>query len=110
LRSIRYRYTHWWADLPLLLAASALGKFRHIAGPQFRYYEVFKTAEQRALYQDNRIGNKRIVNFAALFSAIVVTLWRTAGPWPALVATIFVAEKYVGEAFSRLGKLLGGVT
>src|SRR5579871_2114974 len=57
LRSIRYRYTHWWSDLPLILAAAAGGTFRYVAGPEFRYYEVPKTAEARAAYQDNRVGN-----------------------------------------------------
>lgn len=107
LRSIRYRYTHWWSDLPLMLAASALGEFHHISGPQFLYYEVPKTDEARAAYQDNRTGNRRIVNFSALFRAIVITVWRTAGPWPAFASLVFVVEKYAREAFNRLGILLG---
>ena len=101
LRSIRYSYTHWWSDLLLLLAASALGNFRHVAGPQFHYYEVQKTAEERAAYQDNRAGNQRVKNFSALFRSIL-TLWRT-GLWPACMALAFVTEKYVREAFSRIG-------
>ena len=109
LRAIRYRYTHWWSDLPLLLAASALGTFRHVPGPQFHYLELQKPDEARAAYQDNRSGNRRIVNFAALFRSIFLTVGRTAGYGPAVAAVVFVAEKYAREAVRRARKVAAGI-
>jgi hypothetical protein len=107
LRAIRYHYTHWWSDLPLMLAASAVGIFRHIEGPSFNYYEIHKTAEGRAAYQDNRSGSRRLNNFAALFWAILLTVGRTAGMFAAVAAMTFVFEKYVRIASGRVGRMLG---
>jgi glycosyltransferase involved in cell wall biosynthesis len=99
LRAIRNRYTHWWSDLPLMLAASALGEFRYLAGPRFYYYENLANRKQTTY--------RRINNFYSLFSAIVVTVWRTAGPLAAAASVTFVMEKYVRVAFHRLGIALG---
>jgi glycosyltransferase involved in cell wall biosynthesis len=109
LRAIKYRYTHWWSDLPIMLAAAALGTFRYVSGPRFFYYEVRKTPEQRAVYQDNREGNHRVKNFVALFGSIVITLSRTIGPWSAVLSIAYVAEKYAREAIRRVGSRLGSV-
>jgi glycosyltransferase involved in cell wall biosynthesis len=107
LRAIRYRYTHWWSDLPIMLAASAIGCFHYVKGPEFRYFEIAKTAEERAPYQDNRVGNSRIKNFSALYSSILVTVGHTAGIWPAFLSFAFVSDKYIREALRRVRRKVG---
>lgn len=107
LRAIYYRYTHWWSDLPIMLAASAVGCFQYVKGPQFRYFEIKKTAEERAPYQDNRIGNSRIKNFSALYSSILVTVGHSAGLWPAFLSLAFVTDKYIREALRRVRRKVG---
>lgn len=104
LRAIRYRYTHWWSDMPIILAAAATNQFRHIPGPQFIYFEIAKTDAERAAYQDHRAGASRLKDLAALFTASFITVDRTAGLRPALAATAFLAEKYLRQAIRQILK------
>jgi glycosyltransferase involved in cell wall biosynthesis len=108
LRAIRYRYAHWWSDLPLILAAASIGTFRYVAGPRFIYLEVVKSPQARAAYQDNRPGVGRLANFAALYCSILLTVGRTGGMWSAVAALYFVNQKYMREAFSRIAHRVRG--
>jgi len=102
LRAIRYSYTHWWSDMPIMLAAAATSCFRHVPGPQFIYYEVPKTDAQRAAYQDNRQRRSKVGDLASLMRAAFLTTYRTAGATAAIEATAFLAEKYAVQFSSRL--------
>ena len=102
LRAVDYHYTHWWSDMPLVLGAAAIGNFRYMAGPQFYYFEIPKSAELRAGYQDNRKATSRLANFSALFRATFMTVSSTAGPVAGMASDIFLAEKYASEACHRV--------
>lgn len=108
LQSIPYTYTHWWSDLPIMLASAAVGRFRYVPGPKFFYYEVVKTASERAAYQDNLARPSRMKNFAALFSAVSLTVTRAVGPFAAVSSIAFIVEKYVYESGRRLKSILTG--
>jgi glycosyltransferase involved in cell wall biosynthesis len=102
LRAIRYTYTHWWSDMPIMLAAAATSCFQHVQGPHFIYYEVPKTDAQRAVYQDNRARSSRLANLWALLRASFLTTYHTAGIIAAVEATAFLIEKYIRQALRRL--------
>jgi glycosyltransferase involved in cell wall biosynthesis len=102
LRSIRYSYTHWWSDMPIMLAAAATSYFRHVPGPQFIYYEVPKTDAERAAYQDNRQHRSKLGDLASLLRAAFLTTYRTAGATAAIEATLFLTEKYALQFLRRM--------
>jgi glycosyltransferase involved in cell wall biosynthesis len=102
LRSIRYSYTHWWSDMPIMLAAAATSYFRHVPGPQFIYYEVPKTDAERAAYQDNRQRRSKLADLGSLLRAAFLTTYRTAGTTAAIEATLFLVEKYALQFARRL--------
>jgi glycosyltransferase involved in cell wall biosynthesis len=106
LRSIRYTYTHWWSDMPILLASAATGNFRHRPGPRFCYFEIVKAAAVRAAYQDNLRQTSRVKNFAALFKSAFSTVSDTAGLAYGVAAIAFLFEKYSCEAGRRVSSAL----
>jgi glycosyltransferase involved in cell wall biosynthesis len=108
LRSIRYTYTHWWSDMPILLASAATGYFRHIPGPKFCYFEIVKATADRAAYQDNLRQTSRMKNFAALFKSALLTVSRTAGVAYGVAAIAFLFEKYSYEAGRRMASAFAG--
>jgi len=95
LHAVNYRYTYWWSDLPIILAAASMGTFGYVAGPWFCYLEANKSNESRARDQDYRNPVSRAQNLASLLRAVFVTVARTVGLVPALLATLFTAEKYL---------------
>jgi len=94
LRRIKYNYTPWWPDMPIMLAAAADGVFRHVTGPNFIYYEVTKTEEERARSQNFQEPASKIGNVLSLLRAVFRTVRRTSGLSAGAIATVFVAEKY----------------
>jgi glycosyltransferase involved in cell wall biosynthesis len=99
-----YAPTHWWPDLPIMLAAAAHGVFRHVPGPQFRYFEVLKSDSERAAYQDYRQRVSKARAVAALLRSVFVTVARSRGPGLALAAALFTAEKFVRKAPGYVGR------
>lgn len=95
LRSIRYHRSYWWPDLPILLAATTKGEFRHVGGPCFVYYEVTKSDAERAAYQDFRRHVSSAHGLAALLSSTWKTLFGSAGIRSAILGPFFILEKYV---------------
>jgi glycosyltransferase involved in cell wall biosynthesis len=97
-----YRYTHWWADMPLMLAAAALGEFTYVAGPSLTYYEPIKTALERAAYQDNRNQVSPVFDVLDLVRATYLTVSATTNsPRLGLVAAAFVIRKFGVQAFHK---------
>jgi glycosyltransferase involved in cell wall biosynthesis len=103
-------YCQWWADLPMMMAAAAVGRFRYVPGPVFRYYFLPKRDDERALYQDNlRRSSSKLRNiFELIFTSFKVML-RTAGPAAALMAVIFVAEKNLRFAVIALRRRMRAI-
>jgi glycosyltransferase involved in cell wall biosynthesis len=102
LRDVKYRFTHWWPDLPIMCAAAAAGDFIHVPDVKFFYYEILKTEEDRAQYQDYRGATSRFYNFFSLFRALFVTVSRSAGLSAGLFAPLFTFEKYARIAIARM--------
>lgn len=95
LRAIRYHATYWWPDMPIMLAASASGIFRHVSGPRFNYFEVVKSDAERAAYQDYRPHISSVHGLAALLVATCTTLSQSGRKLSAILGVIFILEKYV---------------
>lgn len=110
LASLPKRYCQWWMDLPLMMAAAANGRFRYIPGPVLRYYEIAKTDDDRAVYQDQlpRSASK-LRNVLTLVATSFAVMWRTAGLAPALFTAAFVIEKNLYFAHSKLRRIAAGV-
>jgi len=106
LREIKYKYTHWWSDMPIVLAATTLGDFRHLPGPEFNYYEIIKPDTTTARYHNQLVHKGRSHDIYSLLRATFVTLRRTSGWIPALLGTSCIFEKYRRRAFEiALGRM-----
>ena len=104
LRRIPFIFNAWWPDLPLMIAAAAIGPYSRAHGVRFDYLEVRKTNEQRAQYQDNSPRVRRVRRTLALLRATFQTARPVAGTVPALIATGFVIEKQFRVAFGLLSE------
>ena len=102
LKTIPFIFNPWWPDLPLMIAAAALGEFHQVPGIDFDYLEISKTNLQRAQYQDNSRGICRICRAFKLFVATFSTVRRNSGVAAALFATGFVVEKQFRVAWDLL--------
>jgi hypothetical protein len=107
LRKIKYEYTPWWPDMPIMLAATAQGYFRRQETAYLTYYEVVKSDAERAAYQDYRRPQSKIKNLCSLFRAAFVTVARTNGPLLGAIATAFLIEKYTKQLFRRITLKVG---
>lgn len=106
LRTVRYSYTHWWSDMPIVLAAATLGNFRHVSGPEFYYYEIIKPSEMTARYHNQLVHKGRMHDIWSLLRATFLTVVRTSGFRPGVIATFCIFEKYRKRAFEvALGRL-----
>lgn len=108
LRRVPVIYCQWWADLPILMAAAAVGEFRYVRGPVFRYYFVPKSDQGRARYQDNLSrSSSKLRNIAALTMASFEAMRRTAGLSVAMVTAAFVVEKNLRFGVDLVRRALG---
>lgn len=107
LRAIKYHYVHWWSDMPVMLSAAANGLFCHVPGVQFSYYEIPKTREWRAQYQDNTVFRSRAHDLYRLFRATFLSVRDTAGLPSAALAILFLFEKYTVELLRRIVRSVG---
>ncbi len=102
LRRIPFVFNPWWPDLPLMVAAAALGEFRRVEGLNFDYLELRKTNEQRAQYQDNTQSVNRVARTLCLFRVTFSTVKGAAGFVFGLLATWFVIEKQLWVIYGLL--------
>ena len=95
LKNIKKYYCTWWADLPILLAASSLGNFSYVEGPRFNYFETIKTNEERVKYQDSSENFNLPKSVFELFVITFKTCCKTSGLIFGLYATILVLKKQI---------------
>ncbi len=93
LKSIRWAYTPWWIDLPLLVTAAGLGTFKFVPGAEFNYLEILKTDEQRASYHDILQASPKVVNVLRLLRATFLTAFRNLPPHRAAAAFLIVVAR-----------------
>jgi glycosyltransferase involved in cell wall biosynthesis len=108
LRAIKYHHTHWWSDMPIMLAAASLGDFRQVSGPQFNYYEILKPSSVTASYHNNAAHRSRLHDVWSLEKATFMTMLRTADAASAVYAASCIFDKYgrraVELAFGKVGR------
>lgn len=80
LKRIPVTVTAWWPDLPIMTAAACLGEFVHVPGPEFHYFRVIKSNEQRAAYQDPGVRFGRVAQMIELERATWRACSAVAGP------------------------------
>lgn len=91
-----YTYTHWWSDMPIMLAAASLGTTMQVPGPRLVYREVVKPADQRAAYQDNRSSVSRPVDVFSLIYASFRSVSRLGAGYrkAGVLAALFISQKW----------------
>jgi glycosyltransferase involved in cell wall biosynthesis len=99
LTSIKWFYTAWWPDMPLMATAAYVRTFRHISGPSFIYLELPKTNRERAERQHNAAARSSVHNVFGLAFACARTAFANVGLLSAVAAFVFVVEKYARIAF-----------
>lgn len=93
LKSIRWAYTPWWTDLPLLVTAAGLGTFKYVPGAEFNYLEILKSDEHRASYHDILQASPRVVNVLRLLRATFLTAFQNLPPHLATAAFLIVIAR-----------------
>lgn len=93
LVSIPFPCNAWWPDLPIMVAASALGQFKYIAGPRFYYREALKTNLERVQYQDYKAKFNLISGVLGLIAATYVATKASGGVVNGLLGAWLVLEK-----------------
>ena len=93
LKQIPMPTNSWWTDLPLMLTAAKIGHFKYVAGPRFVYYEVPKTALQRAQYQDNKSQFSQLGSIWGLFYSSYIVVASVGGSVAGIWAGWLVLEK-----------------
>lgn len=93
LKSIPFPCNAWWPDLPVMVAASALGQFKYIAGPRFYYCEVPKTNLERVQYQDYKAKFNLISGVSGLIQATYLASAGAGGLFTGLRGAWLVLEK-----------------
>lgn len=104
LRKMKYEYTPWWPDMPIMLATSAQGYFRKQPAAHFTYYEFVKSDAERAAYQDYSSPRSKLRNLYSLLLASFVTVNRTHGVLLGTIATLFLIEKYSRQLVARFAQ------
>lgn len=110
LQRIPFIFNSWWPDLPIMVTAAGMGIFWHVPGVRFHYYEIPKTNQERAQYQDNSAKfdwRARVLRTLRLPLAV----WRTAsvvlGKAYGLVSVAAVGGRIVRDASIFAGRKLG---
>lgn len=106
LRRAAHVYCSWWPDLPIMTAAAFEGKFIHVDGARFTYYEILKTSEERVGYQDHAIKFNLVLAVMGLVKASFVACRQVGGVGIGLMGALFVfltqAERAPGVLFRKL--------
>jgi glycosyltransferase involved in cell wall biosynthesis len=97
LRRIPFYETTWWPDMPIMMAASYLGKFVYVDGVQFRYKEVEKSNLDRANYQNYRSDVDQWRVFRLIWTTYKTCLGVSGIRW-SLLGAFFVAIKQIKVA------------
>lgn len=104
LKNLKLSYGKWWPDMPIMLGMAAIGTFHYVPGVSFYYFEVTKTARERAYYQDYRAPMSLIGNLMDVFKASFVTVSRTSDILSGILAVIFLAEKFARQVPKSLAR------
>ena len=106
LKSIPFPCNAWWPDLPIMVAASALGRFKYVEGSKFYYREVLKSNLERVQYQDYKAKFNLIGGVIGLIGATYIATERSSGFLKGLLAAWLVLEKQLRELPAFFGRRL----
>lgn len=106
LMSIPFPCNVWWPDLPIMVAASALGRFKYVKGPKFYYCEVPKTTLESVHYQDYKEKFNLISGVLGLIGATYVATKGSSGIINGLIGAWLVLEKQLRGLPAFFGRRL----
>jgi len=97
LRSIAFSSNQMLPDLPVLMAAASLGGFCRADGAIFDYYEVPKSAQQRAKQQDLVAARNALSRVFQVQKSVYTSVCSVSNRFVGFVAVCFVLRRLVRQ-------------
>jgi len=93
LKKINFLHTYWWPDMPIMVCASYLGKFKYVDGTKFVYREEIKSVKKRVSYQDGKTIVPKFMVLKMIYTTFITLMHTSNSILYASLGALFVFWK-----------------